>query len=71
MTALQTWVDAAKLTDEALAAKVGVSRVQITRIRNGVCRPSVKTAQKLAEVTGVPAANFILPDLAPRQGAAA
>lgn len=38
-----------KLTQEQLAEIVGVDRSTITKIENGG-RPSVKTAQKIAEV---------------------
>lgn len=53
-----------KVRDEALAAKVGVSRVQILRLRKGDNRPSSKTALRLQEVTGIPAAKFILGEAA-------
>jgi transcriptional regulator with XRE-family HTH domain len=46
------------LTDETLAAKVGVSRVFITRIRNGKRKPSINVAAKLEEHTGILAATF-------------
>lgn len=40
--------EAMKLTQEQLAEIVGVSRSTITKIENG-SRPSVKTAQKIAQ----------------------
>jgi transcriptional regulator with XRE-family HTH domain len=33
--------------------------VQITRLRNGLNKPSRETALKLAEVTGIPASTLI------------
>ena len=41
------------LTDGTLAEQVGVSRVFITRIRNGIRRPSLAVAAKIEEATGV------------------
>lgn len=46
------------LTDQTLADKVGVSRVFITRIRNGKRRPSIGVAARLEAATGVKAAEF-------------
>jgi transcriptional regulator with XRE-family HTH domain len=55
-------MDARSETDEALAAKVGVSRVQINRIRRNLSRPSPKLAERLESVTGVPAWDFLRSD---------
>lgn len=52
------------LTDAALAAKVGVSQPTIWRIRNRKRRPNVEVARKIEEVTGIPAADLILVDIA-------
>lgn len=52
------------LNDEGLAAKVGVSRVQIYRLRTGVNRPSRETALKLQEITGIPAGKLVFGDAA-------
>lgn len=49
-------------TDATLAGKVGVSRVQIYRIRNGSSKPSPKLAQRLSEITGIAAWDFLRPD---------
>lgn len=40
---------ASGLTDQTLADKVGVSRVFITRIRNGTRQPSLDVAAKLLD----------------------
>jgi transcriptional regulator with XRE-family HTH domain len=64
MTILEQWMRAGGFTDEAVSQKVGVSRVQITRIRNGQNRPSRETAMKLEAVTGIPAARFIFGEAA-------
>jgi transcriptional regulator with XRE-family HTH domain len=45
-------------SDETLSKKVGVSRVQMTRLRNGTNKPSRRTALELEKVTGIPAAKF-------------
>jgi transcriptional regulator with XRE-family HTH domain len=52
-------MEAAEITDEKLAEKVGVSRVQITRLRNRANLPSLKTARALESVTGIPAGKFL------------
>lgn len=60
MTTLQQWMTRKSLTDADLAARIeGISRSQISRIRRGVSTPSRKTAEKLSEVTKIPAARFI------------
>jgi len=38
------------LTQEQVAKLAGVDRTTITKIENGTTRPSVKTAQKIAQV---------------------
>ena len=38
------------LTQEQVAKIAGVDRTTITKIENGTLRPSVKTAQKIAQV---------------------
>ncbi len=38
------------LTQEQVAKITGVDRTTITKIENGTLRPSVKTAQKIAQV---------------------
>lgn len=59
MHPLKKWMADAQLKDADLAPKVGVSRVQIYRIREGQNRPSLKTARKLEEVTRIPAADLM------------
>lgn len=56
---LKTWMAEAKETDESLAAKVGVSRTQITRIKNGASGASKETALELERVTGIQWHEFI------------
>ncbi len=60
-TPLSAWMHGARENDASLAAKVGVSRVQILRIRKGQSKPSPKLAQKLEKETGVPAWEFLRP----------
>lgn len=59
MTDLQTWMTDAKESDETLSKKLGVSRVQVSRLRRKLCKPSPDTAVKLEQITGIPAAAFI------------
>lgn len=61
MNALASWMDRADEGDDTLAEKVGVSRVQISRIRRNLSRPSPELAAKLEVVTGVPAWDLIKP----------
>lgn len=58
MSHLQEWMSRAHETDASLAEKVGVSRVQISRIRRNKCGPSLPLAAKLEVLTGIPAASF-------------
>lgn len=60
MGPLEAWMTREGETDESLSPKVGLSRVQISRLRRRVYRPSVETARKLETITGIPAAEFIL-----------
>jgi transcriptional regulator with XRE-family HTH domain len=59
MHPLKTWLADTKKKDADLADLVGVSRVQIYRIREGQNRPSLKTARKLEAVTKIPAAELM------------
>jgi transcriptional regulator with XRE-family HTH domain len=61
---LQLWMKATGYTDARLSAEVGVSRVQISRIRRGICKASPETAMKLEQVTKIPAPRFIFDDAA-------
>lgn len=61
MADLASWMEARGETDATLATKVGVSRVQITRIRNGVSKPSPRVAMELERLTAIPAWEFLRP----------
>ncbi len=61
MADLNTWMDGAGESDESLAPKLGVSRVQVSRIRRGVNKPSTAVAARLEELTGIPAWDFLRP----------
>lgn len=54
MRPLERWMSEKQMRNEDLAPRVGVSRVQIHRIRTGQNSPSLKTARKLAEITKLP-----------------
>lgn len=54
-------MNAKKVSDEALAAQVGASRVQISRIRRNLSKPSPRLAEKLERITGLPAWDFLRP----------
>ncbi len=41
-----------KISQEALARLIDVSQVQVSHYENGLRRPSVKTAKKIAAVLG-------------------
>lgn len=56
---LDQWMTDQKWSDARLAAKVGVSRPFITRIRRGHRQPSLPVAVKLAAATELPIATFI------------
>lgn len=64
MNALQKWMSDNSVRDDALAAKIGVSRVQVFRLRRGDHKPSVRTALALERETGIPAATLILGEVA-------
>lgn len=48
-------------TDETLAAKASVSRVQISRIRRDLSSPSPELAVRLEAITGIAAWEFVKP----------
>jgi transcriptional regulator with XRE-family HTH domain len=64
MMNLASWMAERGETDESMSKKVGVSRVQITRIRNNTSKPSPKVAMELERVTGIPAWDFLRPEAA-------
>lgn len=59
MNALATWMTAAGETDDTVSAKVGISRVQVSRIRRSLSRPSPELAVKLEALSGVPAWDLV------------
>jgi len=60
MVDLASWMTAHGETDETLAAKLGVSRVQASRLRRRRCNPSPETAKKLEDLTKIPALDLML-----------
>lgn len=58
-------------SDETLAPKIGVSRVQVSRIRRNINKPSPSVAAKLEELTGIPAWDFLRPSRLQESGEAA
>lgn len=64
MADLQQWMQDNERTDETLAQELGVSRVQVSRLRRRICKPSPATAQKLEAITAIPAAEFIFGEVA-------
>lgn len=70
MSKLQSWMDSQGENDLSLAQKVGVSRVQMSRIRRGINGASKTTALELERVTGIAWYTFIEP-VTGQSGAAA
>lgn len=50
--------------DEDLAREAGISRVHASRLRRRKCLPSPELAKRLAEVTDIPAEQFIFEERA-------
>lgn len=57
---LAEYMRAEKVSDEALAERLGVSRPHVTRLRLGKRRPSLALAVQLQGITGIPADRFAL-----------
>jgi transcriptional regulator with XRE-family HTH domain len=64
VTSLDKWASERSLKDAELAKMIGVSRVHAFRLRRGDYRPSVKTAKRIEEVTGISAASLVMGDAA-------
>lgn len=62
---LDEYMRDAGLTETALAKQVEVSQSTIWRIRNRKRRPKVEIAKRIEKVTGIPAADLVLADIAP------
>jgi transcriptional regulator with XRE-family HTH domain len=58
---LQTWIDEHGKRDEDVAEAVGISRVQVSRIRRGKSYARPDTAEKLADLVGGEWTDFIKP----------
>jgi transcriptional regulator with XRE-family HTH domain len=56
------------LLDRQVAKKIGVSRVQVSRIRRGITGASVKTSMRLQELTGHRWWHFLGQDQKPKRG---
>ena len=48
---IATYMTLRKISDAELAEKAGVNRVTISRVRRGVCAPSLRLAVRIAEIT--------------------
>ena len=59
MRDLDQWMKQEGLDDKAVAALVGTSRVQISRIRRGLSGTRRDKAEKLQDLTGIPWPEFI------------
>jgi len=59
LSELEAWMKGANTSDAALAGKLNISRVQVSRIRRKVNGASRKTALKLEQITGLPWHSFI------------
>lgn len=55
---LADYMSAEKLSDDALAQILNISRVHVNRLRLGRRRPSLALAIRLEEITGIPASKF-------------
>jgi transcriptional regulator with XRE-family HTH domain len=55
---LAEYMAAEKVSDEALARRLEVSRPHVTRLRLRKKRPSLQLATKLEQITGIPASKF-------------
>ena len=49
-----------KVTDQALAGKLNISRPYLTRIRRGERQPSLGVAHRLQQETGLPVTAFLI-----------
>jgi predicted transcriptional regulator len=63
MQTLAKWMEDSGTKDGALSKRLGVSRVQVLRLRRRLCRPSVETALKLEEITQIPAADLLMVEI--------
>lgn len=54
-TALGRWMKANERDDDSLASALSITRTQVNRIRRGISRPSLKTAEALEGITGISA----------------
>lgn len=61
---LDQWMREHKVTDQALAEKLNISRPYVTRIRQGVRQPSLGVATRLQAITGLPVTTFLLGEAA-------
>ena len=59
---LSEWMEAEGLKDDAVASKLSLSRVQVSRLRRKINGASVPTARKLESLTGIPWHSFLSPE---------
>jgi len=57
---LDQWMRENKVTDQALAGKLNISRPYLTRIRRGERQPSLGVAHRLQQETGLPVTAFLI-----------
>lgn len=62
---LAEYMKAERVTDEALARRLNVSRVYVNRLRRRLRKPSLELATKLEALTGIPASVFARAGTAP------
>ena len=51
MMKLDQWLEANAMTEADFAERIGVSQPTISRIRRGVCKPSLDTIAKIEDYT--------------------
>lgn len=68
---LDAYLDAAKITQNALARQLGISAIFLSEIRRGKRTPSLRLALRIAQHCQVPIESLVSPSAsAPPQGAA-
>lgn len=70
-TALGRWMKANERDDDSLAQALSITRSQVNRLRRGVSKPSLDTAEALAGITGISALVLLRGGDAPSQDVAA
>jgi transcriptional regulator with XRE-family HTH domain len=67
---LERWIQRGRMTQQEAANQIGISRVKLNQYLNAAALPSLETAIRIEDATGIGSRAWLLPDVTGRNSAA-